>query len=82
MLVEKPVHDSWNKIRPNPLSEEDINRFYKITDPYIYELMAANHIVQTLFSFYELVQKMKRLDIHKIMDYGAGAGTLSFCSRD
>jgi 2-polyprenyl-3-methyl-5-hydroxy-6-metoxy-1,4-benzoquinol methylase len=76
MMVEKPVNKSWNKLQPNPLSESDVNNFYIVTDSYIYELMAANHIIQTLYSFYILVQKIKTLNINTIIDYGAGAGTL------
>lgn len=77
MLVEKPVEQSWNIINPDPTSEESVNNFYMETDSYIYELMAANNIVQTLYSFFVLIQKMKELEITTVLDYGAGVGTLS-----
>ena len=82
MLVEIPVSESWNKINPNPKNEEEVNNFYMVTDSYIYELMAANHVIQTLYSYYVLMQKLEDLKIHTILDYGAGAGTLSILFRE
>ncbi len=77
MLAEVPVSESWKGINPNPKNEEEVNQFYMVTDAYIYELMAANHIIQTLYSYYVLTQKLEDLKISTILDYGAGAGTLS-----
>lgn len=77
MLVEVPVDIDWKKLNPNPENEDEVNKFYMKTDSYIYELMAANHIVQTLYSYYVLINKIKDLNIKTIVDYGAGAGTLS-----
>ena len=77
MLVEVPVAESWKEINPNPSNKEEVDNFYMITDSYIYELMAANHIVQTLYSFYVLTQKLRDLNITNMLDYGGGAGTLS-----
>jgi len=77
MLVEKPVAEAWKKINPNPKSEKEISNFYIKTDAYVYELMAANHIVQTLYSYFLLQEKLRKLSIKTIFDYGAGAGTLS-----
>jgi 2-polyprenyl-3-methyl-5-hydroxy-6-metoxy-1,4-benzoquinol methylase len=77
MLVEKPVAEDWKKIDPDPRSEKEISDFYIKTDSYIYELMAANHIVQTLYSYSILSKKLQELNINSILDYGAGAGTLS-----
>lgn len=82
MLVEKPVAEAWKKIKPNPNSEEEVDNFYIKTDAYIYELMAANHIVQTLFSYYILSGKIEKLGIKTILDYGAGAGTLSILFKN
>jgi 2-polyprenyl-3-methyl-5-hydroxy-6-metoxy-1,4-benzoquinol methylase len=77
MLVEKPVVEAWNKINPNPKNSREIDNFYISTDAYIFELMAANHIVQTLYSYFVLTDKLQLLGTRKILDYGAGAGTLS-----
>lgn len=77
MVVEKPVAQAWKKINPDPKSEKEISDFYIKTDAYVYELMAANHIVQTLYSYFLLKEKLKKLNIKTILDYGAGAGTLS-----
>jgi 2-polyprenyl-3-methyl-5-hydroxy-6-metoxy-1,4-benzoquinol methylase len=76
MLVEVPVDIDWKKYSPNPKSEDEVNEFYMKTNSYIYELMAANHIVQTLYSYFVLINKIKDLNINTILDYGAGAGTL------
>jgi hypothetical protein len=77
MLVEKPVDKAWCEIHPDPTSEKEITNFYIQTDAYVYELMAANHIVQTLYSYYVLCDKLKTLNVGSVLDYGAGAGTLS-----
>ncbi|MEA3514989.1 MAG: class I SAM-dependent methyltransferase [Nanoarchaeota archaeon] len=82
MLVETPVSESWKEISPDPKNEDEVNHFYMVTDSYIYELMAANHIIQTLYSYYVLIQKLKDLKIHTILDYGAGAGTLSILFKE
>jgi len=82
MLVEEPVAEAWKKIKPNPNSEEEIDNFYIKTDAYIYELMAANHIVQISYSYYILSGKIKKLDVKTILDYGAGAGTLSILFKN
>lgn len=77
MVVEEPVHEEWNSMKIDPRNEKDVNRFYKETNSYIYELMAANNIIQTLFTFGTVAQRMQRLGISKVLDYGGGAGTLS-----
>jgi SAM-dependent methyltransferase len=82
MLVEEPVAEAWGEMKPNPKSEEEIDNFYIETDAYIYELMAANHIVQTLYSYHVLAEKMKKLKIRTILDYGAGAATLSILFKN
>ena len=76
MLVEVPVAEERVKYNPDTTSENDITNFYIKTDAYIFELMAANHIVQTLYSYFILTEKLKKLSIRNIVDYGAGAGTL------
>ena len=76
MKVEEPVAKDWNRRHPNIQSEESINDFYIKTDSYIYELMAANNIVQTLYSYKIMLEKIKTLRVGKILDYGAGAGTI------
>jgi len=76
MLVEVPVAEEWKKFNPDITNEEEINNFYSKTDAYVFELMAANHIIQTLYSYFILTEKLKKLKVKKIIDYGAGAGTL------
>lgn len=77
MKVEEPVHEEWGLMSIDPKSETDVNRFYRDTGSYVYELMAANNIIQTLFTFGAIAQRMQRLGINKVLDYGGGAGTLS-----
>ncbi len=81
-IVETPVSLSWKKINPNPKNEAEVNYFYRITNAYVYELMAANYIVQTLYSYYALSQKIKNKKIKTILDYGGGAGTLSILFKE
>jgi SAM-dependent methyltransferase len=82
MLVEKPVAEAWKKMNPNPNIEREVENFYIKTDAYIFELMAANNIVQTLYSFYVLCEKLNSLNVRTILDYGAGAGTLSILFKN
>lgn len=82
ILVELPVKESWDKIAPDPDKKDDVDNFYMVTDAYIYELMAANHIIQTLYSYHLLAEKMLSLDIKDIMDYGGGAGTLCILFKE
>lgn len=77
MLVEVPVHEDWEHMSINPKDHKDINRFYSETNSYVYELMAANHIVQTLFTFAVMAERMQRLGVQTVLDYGGGAGTIS-----
>lgn len=81
-IVETPVKESWEKINPNTKNETEVNNFYMVTDAYIYELMAANYIVQTLYSYFVLIEKLKSKNIKTILDYGAGAGTLSILFKE
>lgn len=77
MVTEKPVRIAWDAINPNPRDKNKIINFYKSTDSYIYELMASNNVAQTLYSYSVLANKLKDLNVNTILDYGAGAGTLS-----
>jgi len=69
MLVEVPVAAARNEYNPDIYDEHDITNFYRTTDAYIFELMAANHIVQTLYSYFILAEKLKQLPIKTILDY-------------
>lgn len=77
MLVEIPVKEDWNRMNIDPANHEDLTKFYRETNSYIYELMAANNIIQTLFTYSVLIERIKKLGIKTILDYGGGAGTLS-----
>lgn len=83
MVVEVPVGKAWRAANPNPKSENEVNGFYMTTDSYVYELMAANHIVQTLYSYNVLVEKLRSFgNIDTVLDYGGGAGTLSILFKE
>lgn len=77
MLVEEPVHEEWKKMKVDPYDHDDINHFYRVTDSYVYELMAANNIVQTLYAYSVMIERLQKLGVRNILDYGGGAGTLS-----
>jgi len=77
MLVEVPVSQAWKEMGVDSNNSESVLNFYRQTDSYIYELMAANHVIQTLYSFGIMQRKIASLPIKNILDYGAGAGTLS-----
>lgn len=76
MVVEKPVEEDWEAMNPDPRSASEVTAFYKETESYVYELMAANHVVQTLYSYYVMAAKLNYAGPHTVLDYGAGAGTL------
>lgn len=77
MVVEEPVGKDWKIRKVDPTNTTSVIDFYKETDSYIYELMAANHIVQTLFTYAVMVERMKSIGVKSVLDYGAGIGTLS-----
>ncbi len=77
MLVEVPVEKDWEQLKINPADPADVLRFYKETDSYVYELMAANNIIQTLFTFSTMAERLQKLGVQNVLDYGGGAGTLS-----
>jgi len=73
-LISKiPLSQEW-KIK-NPSNEKELIDFYSTTTSLIYDLMASNHIIQNLYSYFILLEKLKYLKIKKILDYGAGIGT-------
>lgn len=75
MLVEIPVERDWKRRGINKKSEESVLGFYRETESYIFELMAANNLVQTLYNYIVTLRKMKNLGIASFLDYGAGIGT-------
>ncbi len=77
MLVEEPVGQDWARRNIDPTNPESVLNFYRETDSYLYELMAANHIAQTLFTFSVMIERMKALGVKSVLDYGGGVGTLS-----
>lgn len=76
MVVEVPVAEDWNSFDPDPTDADEVDAFYETTDAYVYELMAANHIIQTLYSYYTMILKLNHMNVDTVLDYGAGAGTL------
>lgn len=77
MVVEEPVGRDWVQRKIDPSVPESVLSFYRETDSYLYELMAANQIIQTLFTFAVMADRMNKLGIHSVLDYGGGIGTLS-----
>jgi SAM-dependent methyltransferase len=77
MVVEEPVGEDWIRRGINPSDPESVLSFYRETDSYLYELMAANHIIQTLFTFAVMTERLKKLHVRTVLDYGGGIGTLS-----
>ncbi|MFH1457421.1 MAG: methyltransferase domain-containing protein [Patescibacteria group bacterium] len=82
MKVEEPVARDWNKRKPSTTNEKSVNNFYIETESYIYELMAANNIVQTLYSYGIMLEKLKNLKVKNVFDYGAGAATISILLKN
>ncbi len=76
MRVEVAVEADWHTMDIDPKSNNDLIRFYQESDAYVYELMAANHIIQTLYTFGVMAERMQKLGVQNVLDYGAGVGTI------
>lgn len=75
LAVEEPVRRDWRRRRIDAARAEEVLRFYKVTFSYIWELMAANSLVETLYNYSITLEKMRRLGVREFLDYGAGIGT-------
>ena len=76
LSVEVPVREDWIKREVDPGSEEAILKFYRESESYIFELMAANNLLETLCNYDILLDKLSRLGVGEFLDYGAGIGSL------
>lgn len=77
MKVETPVAMDWRSRRVNPDDPGSVLDFYRRTDSYIWELMAANHQIETLFNYEVCLDCLQSHGVTNVVDYGAGVGT--FC---
>ena len=75
LAVEIPVRADWLRRRVNSANAEEVVRFYRETESYIWELMAANNLIETLFNYGVTIQHLTRLGVHSALDYGAGIGS-------
>ncbi|MFH1624567.1 MAG: tetratricopeptide repeat protein, partial [Pseudomonadota bacterium] len=76
LRVEEPVRKDWERSRPNVSIEADLIRFYSETDSLIYDGMASHARDGQLALHNRLIEICKELGVSKILDYGAGVGTL------
>jgi SAM-dependent methyltransferase len=79
MRVETPVRDAWNHFwhqNPDYNNHVKILDFYRTTESYIFELMAANNMIETLNSYCVFLEEIKNKNITQVIDYGAGVGSL------
>lgn len=65
------IKNEWNQA--NPMTEKEINSFYKNTINYLYDL-AHWHYGNRRYYDLQLVKSIKNLKPKKVLDYGAGAG--------
>ncbi|HEV2853136.1 MAG TPA: methyltransferase domain-containing protein [Thermoanaerobaculia bacterium] len=82
LAVEVPVRLDWLRRQVNIEEEESVVQFYRETDSYVFELMAANNLIQTLYNYDVVVRKMKELGVSEFLDYGAGIGTFVILGRE
>jgi len=75
LSVEIPVRQDWVKRGVDSRSEESVLSFYRESESYIFELMAANNLIQTLYNYGVTLAKMIDLGITEFLDYGAGIGS-------
>ena len=75
LAVEVPVRRDWQRLRIHASDPAEVLRFYKVTDSYIWELMAANSMIETLFNYAVTLDKLQSLGVKDVLDYGAGIGT-------
>lgn len=82
LAVEYPVRRDWLNRKIRHQNSSQVIDFYRKTDSYIWELMAANNIVETLYNYGLTLDKMKRLGIQEFLDYGAGIGTFVIAGHE
>src|SRR5947209_12981752 len=51
LAVEYPVRKDWTKRKVRHDDDRQVVDFYRKTDSYIWELMAANNIVETMYNY-------------------------------
>jgi hypothetical protein len=78
--VELPVLKDWKSRNMNFDDPSRLEEFYKTTDSYVLELIAANNQVETLFNYSIAIKKLLELGITNIYDYAGGIGTFSILS--
>lgn len=78
--VELPVLKDWKSRNMNFDDPSRLEEFYKTTDSYVLELIAANNQVETLFNYSIAIRKLFELGITNIYDYAGGIGTFSILS--
>jgi 2-polyprenyl-3-methyl-5-hydroxy-6-metoxy-1,4-benzoquinol methylase len=78
--VELPVLKDWKSRNMNFDDPSRLEEFYKTTDSYVLELIAANNQVETLFNYSIAIRKLLELGITNIYDYAGGIGTFSILS--
>jgi len=76
LAVELPVRRDWRRRKVAYDRPRSVLRFYRVTRSYVWELMAANNAVETLYNYSVTIEKMARLGISEFLDYGAGIGSL------
>lgn len=80
LAVEVPVRRDWTRRRIDPRNAASVLRFYKTTESYIWELMAANHLAETLFNYQVAIERLRRLGVRALLDYGAGIGSFALAA--
>jgi 2-polyprenyl-3-methyl-5-hydroxy-6-metoxy-1,4-benzoquinol methylase len=82
LAVESPVRKDWIKRRVRQSDSREVVEFYEKTDSYIWELMAANNIIETLYNYAVTLRKMRRVGIREFLDYGAGIGSFVIAASE
>ena len=70
----KELADRWNAT--DRKTEADRNQFYKEAIEYIYDLCWFNGVESTVIQYNRIIDFCRRKHCHKILDFGAGVGTL------
>lgn len=66
------VARAWK--RAHPITEEEINNFYKTTDAYIFDLYVEHQRVYRKIILERIVERLKINNTKFVLDYGGGAG--------
>ncbi len=82
LAVEYPVKMDWMRMDVGYDDPEKIVDFYRKTQSYIWELMAANNIVETLYNYGVTLNRMKKMGVNEFLDYGAGIGTFIIVAHE